>query len=480
MTNCQFNGRNMTFPKSEDSSYTPPSPDDTLWQALDYVSPQDYDQYCTSWDPLQGFSDDLHLENQDCGNWQKAFSDLQAHRLQQLDQLKSGISSVNGSLAYNDIPYFVSYVCEEDPRHRGSHSCGGLADRMSGMLSTFFYALMTDRGFLMNWQQANPTSLESVFEQPSINWTFDPQEMKSLYNTKTLGYHSVNTLNFNWEKIRSAMFPQGPSQDFNELWTAPYVEVKSNRGYIIRTFSHSTRYADKLNEMGLTKTNSFRCILDYLLRPSSGARRFINAYKQLFQMESVLSIGLQIRTDDQAMAHPEDDTNNFETWDYFLTCANNLRDAKRQPHHKRVVYFLLTDSNKLRQEFVAMNSNQTLRDRYIQDDNTSMVVTGLPIEHIEAKTVKTKFEANITAIDSDHERLLAGVNSAVIDNWLLSYTDYRLISRQGFGKMAAFHATDPRSTISLPKVDRKNHTVNCANPNAFTTFDTLSTWWSLG
>jgi hypothetical protein len=120
----------MTFPSEGDSSYTPPSPDDTLWQALDYVSAKDYDQYCASWDPLQGFSDDLHLENQDCGNWQKTFSDLQEHRLQQLDKLKSGAS--NGSLSNDEIPYFVSYVCEEDPRHRGSHGCGGLADRMSG------------------------------------------------------------------------------------------------------------------------------------------------------------------------------------------------------------------------------------------------------------------------------------------------------------------------------------------------------------
>jgi hypothetical protein len=95
------------------------------------------------------------------------------------------------------------------------------------MLSTFFYALMTNRGFLMNWQKSNPTSLESVFEQPNINWSFDPKEMKALYNTKTLGHHSVNTLNFNWERIRSAMFPQGPSQDFNELWTAPVSRYSS-------------------------------------------------------------------------------------------------------------------------------------------------------------------------------------------------------------------------------------------------------------
>ncbi|KAI9299787.1 hypothetical protein BJ944DRAFT_171877 [Cunninghamella echinulata] len=459
--------------KTEDGSYTPPSPDDTLRQALNYVSNEDYNKYCDSWNPDYGFSDDLNEEMDTCGTiWQQNFIQLQKTRLNQLQEWKSKKSSI--------IPKFVSYVCQEDPRHRGSHSCGGLADRMSGMISTFFYALLTDRGYLVNWEKGNPTTLEDVFEKPNIDWSFDPNEMKQLYDRKGNGYLSVNTLNFGWEKIRNAMFPDGPSQDFNELWKENYVEVKSNRGYIIRTFDYSTFYGEKLEQLGLTKGNGFRCLLDFLFRPTLGSRRFINAYKELFQMKSVLSIGLQIRTDDTALAHPEDDTNNFETWDYFLTCANKLRDAKRQPHHQRVVYFLLTDSNKLRQEFVSMNTDQALRDKYIQDDDTSMVVTGLPIEHIEAKTVKTKFEADITANDSDHQRLLAGVNSAVIDNWLLSYTDYRLISRQGFGKMAAFHATDPQSTISLPRLDRKDHVVNCANPHVFTSFDTLSTWWSLG
>ncbi|CAO3635511.1 unnamed protein product [Cunninghamella blakesleeana] len=469
-TTCQFTPSNMIF-KSDDGSYTPPSPDDTLREALNYVSDEDYNKYCDIWNPHHGFSDDLKEEMNTCGTiWQQNFIQLQKTRLNQLQQYRSKKSSV--------IPKFVSYVCEEDPRHRGSHSCGGLADRMSGMISTFFYALLTDRGFLMHWQEGNPTTLEDVFEKPNIDWSFNPTEMKKTYNKD--GYLSVNTLNFGWEKIRQAIFPDGPDQDFNELWKENYVEVKSNRGYIIRTFDYSTLYGEKLEQLGLTKHNGFRCLLDFLFRPTLGSRRFINAYKELFQMKSVLSIGLQIRTDDNALAHPEDDTNNFETWDYFLNCANKLRDAQRKPHHQRVVYFLLTDSNKLREEFVSMNTNQELRDKYIQDDSTSMVVTGLPIEHIEAKTVKTKFEADITESDSDHQRLLAGVNSAVIDNWLLSYTDYRLISRQGFGKMAAFHSVNPRSTISLPRIDRKEHVVNCASPHAFTSFDTLSTWWSLG
>ena len=47
--------------------------------------------------------------------------------------------------------------------------------------------------------------------------------------------------------------------------------------------------------MGLDKENTFGCLTDYLFRPTIGSRRFINAYRDLFQMDSVLSIGMQVR-----------------------------------------------------------------------------------------------------------------------------------------------------------------------------------------
>lgn len=46
--------------------------------------------------------------------------------------------------------------------------------------------------------------------------------------------------------------------------------------------------------MGLDKENAFRCIIDFLFRPTAGPRQFIYAYKNMFEMESILSIGLQV------------------------------------------------------------------------------------------------------------------------------------------------------------------------------------------
>jgi hypothetical protein len=49
-----------------------------------------------------------------------------------------------------------------------------------------------------------------------------------------------------------------------------------------------------MKTLGLTKENAFGCIADYLFRPTIGARRYINAYRELFSLKSVLSIGIQV------------------------------------------------------------------------------------------------------------------------------------------------------------------------------------------
>lgn len=164
---------------------------------------------------------------------------------------------------------------------------------------------------------------------------------------------------------------------------------------------------------------------------------------------------VQIRTGDQDIINPGMDDNTLEKWNYFWQCANELRDYARKPHHKRVVYFLITDSAKLRDEFVSMNHDEEKARSILGDSyqDITMVVTGLPIQHIEAKTIKNKYSHNST-IDEDREQMIAGVNSAVIENWILSFTDYRLISRQGFGKLAAFHSQSSTTTISMPMVTR--------------------------
>lgn len=239
--------------------------------------------------------------------------------------------------------------------------------------------------------------------------------------------------------------------------------------------------------MGLTKENTFRCLTNFLFRPTIGSRRFLNAYKNLFAMESVLSIGIQIRTDDNALANPQFDVNNLEKWGHFVKCASELAAFKKEEHHKHIVFFLVTDSAHLRDEFISMNTNKALAAQYIDEeilDISSMIITGLPIEHIEpdqiAKYIDVKEHKAVNL-----ERMRPGVNSAYMENWLLGETQYRVISIQGYGKMASFYSGDDKTSISMPKPSKIGDRlvppeISCSTDESFTTFDWLSTQWSLG
>ncbi|CAO3588906.1 unnamed protein product [Absidia cylindrospora] len=483
-TECRLPS-SLHIPSSGKGQYTPPAPHDSVLKAVKLAHQDDIDAYCQHWDPVQGFDPVIPYNTHgECGNWQDKYTELHQQRLEQLERLKAGDIE---SFTHDDPPLYVSYLCKEVPAN-SNRGCGGLADRMSGMISTFFYALLTNRAYLAHWANENPIPLEILFEQPNVNWTYQPNQMKTLFTSQPenelMSFQQVDTLNQNYDGLGSIMFRDGPSQDFAELWNASYVEVRSNRAYIIRTFDHSTHYPAILAKLGLTKENAFGCIADYLFRPTIGARKYINAYRELFALRSVLSIGIQIRTNDQALANPQNDDNTLEKWFYYFKCANEFALAKKTPHHQRIVYFLVTDSHKLRDEFEQMNEDASLRAKYLGVENmemTSTVVTNLPLEHIEPDQVAKYIDVEIP-LEVSRERMTPGVNSAMMENWLLGYTDLRVISPQGYGKMAAFHSRSDHTTISLPRLPSKAKSLNCADPKVTGYYDLswLSHQWSLG
>ncbi|KAG1194490.1 hypothetical protein G6F36_000175 [Rhizopus arrhizus] len=466
-----------------DGSYSPPSPHISLLQAVSHATNEEFQSYCKKYNENQGgFTDEWkYNEKGECGNWQNKYIKLHKRNMAILKQYKK--DEFSNKIKIKDRPKFVSYLCKEVPKN-SNRGCGGLADRMGGMISTFFYALLTDRAYLLHWAERNPLPLEAIWERPYIDWSHDPKEMELLFSdgeNPLLGYQKVNLLNRKYNDLIATVFPDGGNTEFKDLWNETYVEVRSNRGFIIHTFQLSQKYKKILNNMGLTKENTFRCITDFLFRPTIGSRRFLNAYKKLFEMKSILSIGIQIRTDDNALANPQHDSNGLKKWGHFLKCAGELASFKREPHHKHIVFFLVTDSAHLRKQFVSLNRNKDLAQKYLSEDivkSSSMVITGLPLEHIEPDQVAKYIDVEDPK-EVNKARMQPGVNSAYMENWLLGHTQYRVISVQGYGKMASFYSGEDKTSISMPKNGKAKLPV-CSADNSFTSFEWLSTQWSLG
>ncbi|KAL0078085.1 hypothetical protein J3Q64DRAFT_1767625, partial [Phycomyces blakesleeanus] len=268
----------------------------TIAPTISFVTKSEYEDYCQQWDPATGFTDaEPYNTRGECGTWQEKYTALHKHNLQ--------------GFTDSDRPTYISYVC---------------------MISTFFFALITDRAYLANWAEGNPIPLELLFDRPNVDW-----ELRTLRRyliclpgkDSLLGMEQVDLLNQN--------IPYGFNYDFNALWNASYIEVRSNR--------MSSVYPERLESIGLTKENAFGCLADYI-------RRFLNAYKQMFEMNSILN------------------------------------PVHKQPHHKRVVYFLVTDSLKLRDEFVNIGTGHK---------DTTTVDKRATIEHIEPAQIAKYIDVEI-------------------------------------------------------------------------------------
>ncbi|KAG9291756.1 hypothetical protein G9A89_012041 [Geosiphon pyriformis] len=361
-----------------------------------------------------------------CGNWQEQY--IKLHK----DILKG------------DAPQrYVSYVCD------ASIHCGGLADRILGMTSTFMFALLTNRAFLAEWQV--PLPLDTIFDSPNIDWNYNSTDPRSLI--KDLERKELDVVNFSG-KLLDQLF-------LHSNWTLKYPEhfinFRTNRGMVIRTFN-SKIYAPQLNEMGMRPYTALGCIIDYLFKPTPAAFYFISEYTALLSLPTIFSVGIQIRTGKKSGML---ETNNqqpqpkLEHYKDYFQCADQLSKTYAATNQK-VVYFLITDSEKLQQEAVERLDN--------------VFISGFPID----SSRRRKGHAD-------------GIHNAIIENWILSETTYRIISPGGYGKLAAFHSKKLHSTVAMyppgsnDAYDLYDRQVpDCTREEAFVTFRKLASEWSLG
>ncbi|CAB4392105.1 unnamed protein product [Rhizophagus irregularis] len=343
-----------------------------------------------------------------CGTWQKNYAKLHEDILTGRTEQK-----------------YVAYVCE------ANSNCGNLGDRILGMTSTFLFSLLTNRAFLSDWQA--PLPLDAIFDSPNIDWSYDSLDPEP--TIKDLQSSEINVIDFDAQQIDNQFLLSNWSTKYPD----PFIKFHTNRGMIIRTFD-SKYYAQPLKEIGLRPHTAFGCIFDYLFRPSTSTMSFISKYTSLFSLNNIFSVGIQIRI--------RGDTNALQDYKHFFHCADQLTQTYAVPDHK-VIYFLITDSEALRNEAV-----QKLEH---------VIISGLPIQS-----------------NHSHHDHADDVNNAIIENWILSKTDYRIISPGGYGKLAAFHSKQLHTTVSMDYPVFDKQIPDCTKEDAFVTFSKLSSEWSLG
>ncbi|KAI5475246.1 putative glycosyltransferase [Pseudohyphozyma bogoriensis] len=352
------------------------------------------------------------------------------------DEIEAHVAGqiVNGSVA----PQIVEFVC------RRSGECGGVADRVP---------------------------FDLVFDSPHIDWSTSYHDevsynQKPFYRDPRLGTAPYLADSYNryvpeTDRIHDAIVA---TKWHNNNW----VEYWGNRGTVLRFFQTPSS-AEPLYKLGMTPDSAYSCLIDYLIRPKMDVINFISQYMAFFELPSIYTISIQIRTGDASMHKPEvEEANTVEKYKHYFKCAEQVAKSRARKDQK-VVYYLLSDSNHLKADALAK-----FPDR--------VVTTGLGASHpLEDDGVKKETFA-----------VAHSLQDAIADSWVQESADVMIITdRSGFGKLQSFRRGGEGTTITLPrdtdywsKDDPTNwidiNNIDCSRPEMYTTWTKLSNAWSYG
>ncbi|GAA5988285.1 hypothetical protein JCM11641_006650 [Rhodosporidiobolus odoratus] len=346
------------------------------------------------------------------------------------EECEAGDWEANYTQMHKDVvsgkkePQILEFVC-----HEGGY-CGGYADRMLGIVTTFFYSLITNRAFFMTWEHPTPPDL--IFDSPFIDWSrpFNKSSATPIqypFNSTSMNATKYSIQAHNWDWQLDHFFPKFQN-DFGEGKNASWLQLDINRGVVFRSFYYDA-LLPRIEELGIKFTTAYSCIMNYLFRPKPAALNFITQYTSLFSLPEVFSIGIQVRTGDGSMFYPGKDRNNVTVHQQYFDCAAQL--AKRYAHPtQKIVYYLITDSN-------------TLEEDALRVFNGTVVVSGMEQSHAELKFLG-KSGAEVAQGSAD------GYMNTISESYIFSGTDFQILTmRSGFGKIPTWQRGKDHTTVRI-------------------------------
>lgn len=341
----------------------------------------------------------------------------------------------------------------------------GLADRIIGLVTSTAFAVVIGRA-VHSGRRPPLQPLENIFSSPYINWTreydadwlLEPLKDKANpknYNASVLAqneYNAIHTLN------DYKLLDRFLRQDIDKIFgSARNIMFLMNRGKTIRLFENTFHSAMLKDNMGLTPEVAFGCITQFLLRPRPEI--FATLMPQLERITSspaALKIGIHVRAGDSVLlnANHNIDSSHYQS---FFTCAQQIEDWARKGPGQQVIWYLATDSRKIREFAVAKYGDKIL---------TSLTAH---IEH-SSKEQNTGCVANCSV---SH----AGFQHAAAEWWMMGACDYHVVTlNSGFGRSAGMRSLR-RNHIYTVREDRRNPMKPCDN-STFTDLENLSYDWS--
>ncbi|XP_069137717.1 uncharacterized protein [Argopecten irradians] len=294
----------------------------------------------------------------------------------------SKLSKINRTEGY------LVYDCS----HRWPGSCGGWSDRLSGILSTYILAIITNRKFLINFD--NPCLLQDYFELH--DWSYN----KTLVGNKTSKNYYLK--DDSGRKIMNILTNAISVQPIKNFFTAEvsFVRINWDMTPEFRKFLHVEKYVPWITELHYADIH--RYIFELFLHPKPFLTKIADSVFKSKQTKTSFCAHVRIG---RSSTLPNDNVRTkAEDVNVILDFIKTIDKTKHD-------LLLATDSVDLQRQFTTNYSNNFL-----------LKVPGR-ITHID----QTK-----TGDTCD------GFQRQLLDFLLLSKCDKLVVCESGFSIMAAY------------------------------------------
>ena len=227
---------------------------------------------------------------------------------------------------------------------------GGLADRLTGLMTALLFAILTDRALALDWP-GHTEALQTPRFLNGANSRLLSQSQRAPPEEK----RRVEWINQNRKELQAQM----TSKPLDVLWPERVVVLRSNRGFT-QGLLNAPQLATAVAARNLTASNAqFGCLFNFLLRPTPAALQPVAPLLDAMRSPDVVTVGVHVRTGDNAFVDEAgaDDAAMRERgerlfaahkfiFDFADRLANDIATAHDPPRASRML--LLGDSNAMR------------------------------------------------------------------------------------------------------------------------------------
>lgn len=296
---------------------------------------------------------------------------------------------------------FIVFLCLKRPM------CGGYADRQKGIISTFLLAMLLNRTFVIIHK--DPCKLSEFLTPNLYDWTQCIEYILSVPEENTTRIKAVDGY-----KFRNSI----EDRNFTNMFRDQVVFIHTNVIMIKQICSRPSAPYTLPWAVGKSIAEISGIVLRLLFRPNALLENKIRNF-----MNEIPSSRQLICSHIRMGKNPTIPLDNKRKWTANLTVI--FKFLGRFENSSKSTIYVASDSENVR--------------RFAKGNFSSAITVNDPVIHIDRYM---KEQSNFTC---------TGMQTVVLEQYILSMCDVLLLTRSGFGTMAAYISTRPQTIFILLK-----------------------------